>query len=94
MATIVDIQVGRLQKLLDERKLKLELDSTARTWLANKGYDPTYGARPLRRVIQKQVQDPLAAQILAGKVKDGQVVKITVRDGALVVNGEPVLAAA
>ena len=94
MATIVDIQVGRLQKLLDERKLKLELDSTARTWLANKGYDPTYGARPLRRVIQKQVQDPLAAQILAGKVKDGQAVKITVRDGALVVNGEPVLAAA
>jgi ATP-dependent Clp protease ATP-binding subunit ClpB len=94
MATIVDIQVGRLQKLLDERKLKLELDSTARTWLANKGYDPTYGARPLRRVIQKQVQDPLAAQILAGNVKDGQVVKITVRDGALVVNGEPVLAAA
>jgi ATP-dependent Clp protease ATP-binding subunit ClpB len=94
MATIVDIQMGRLQKLLEDRKLKLDLDDKARTWLANKGYDPTYGARPLRRVIQKQVQDPLAAQILAGKVKDGQAVKITVRDGALVLNGEPVRVAA
>jgi ATP-dependent Clp protease ATP-binding subunit ClpB len=94
MVTIVDIQMGRLQKLLEDRKLTLDLDDKARTWLANKGYDPTYGARPLRRVIQKQVQDPLAAQILAGKVKDGQTVKITVRDGALVLNGEPVRAAA
>jgi ATP-dependent Clp protease ATP-binding subunit ClpB len=92
MATIVDIQIGRLQKLLTDRKLTLSLDDKARTWLANKGYDPTYGARPLKRVIQKSVQDPLAEQILAGKVKDGDKVAITVRDGALVVNGQPVRA--
>jgi ATP-dependent Clp protease ATP-binding subunit ClpB len=94
MAAIVDIQIGRLQKLLAERKLTLQLDDTARTWLANMGYDPMYGARPLKRVIQKQVQDPLAEQILAGKVRDGQTVKLTVRGGQLVVNGEPVKAAA
>jgi len=94
MAAIVDIQIGRLQKLLTDRKLTLELDDAARTWLANKGYDPTYGARPLKRVIQKQVQDPLAEQILAGKIRDGQSVKVTVRAGQLVVNGQAVKAAA
>ncbi|HJU30294.1 MAG TPA: ATP-dependent chaperone ClpB [Hyphomicrobiaceae bacterium] len=94
MAAIVDIQIGRLLKLLAERKLTLELDEGARTWLANKGYDPTYGARPLKRVIQKSVQDPLAEQILAGKIKDGQKVPVTVRSGQLVVNGQPVKAAA
>ncbi len=94
MAAIVDIQIARLQKLLAERKLTLGLDEQARTWLANRGYDPTYGARPLKRVIQKWVQDPLAEQILAGRIKDGDSVKLTVRDGTLVVNGEPVKAAA
>jgi ATP-dependent Clp protease ATP-binding subunit ClpB len=94
MAAIVDIQIGRLQKLLADRKLTLSLDDKARTWLANKGYDPTYGARPLKRVIQKSVQDPLAEQILAGKVKDGDKVAITVRDGTLTINGQPVKAAA
>jgi ATP-dependent Clp protease ATP-binding subunit ClpB len=94
MAAIVDIQIGRLQKLLADRKLTLQLDDTARTWLANKGYDPMYGARPLKRVIQKQVQDPLAEQILAGKVRDGQTIKLTVRNGQLVLNGELVKAAA
>ncbi|HJZ43922.1 MAG TPA: ATP-dependent chaperone ClpB [Hyphomicrobiaceae bacterium] len=94
MASIVDIQMGHLLKLLGDRKIALELDEGARTWLANKGYDPTYGARPLKRVIQKQVQDPLAEQILAGRIKDGQKVKVTVRSGALVINGEPVKAAA
>jgi ATP-dependent Clp protease ATP-binding subunit ClpB len=94
MASIVDIQLGRLQKLLTDRKLKLEVDDAARTWLADKGYDPVYGARPLKRVIQKFVQDPLAEQILSGKVKDGQSVQLTVRGGALAVNGEPVKAAA
>ena len=94
MASIVDIQLGRLQKLLTDRKLKLEIDDKARTWLADKGYDPIYGARPLKRVIQKFVQDPLAEQILSGKVKDGQSVQLTVRGGALAVNGEPVKAAA
>ncbi len=94
MAAIVDIQIRRLQKLLVERKLTLELDDAARTWLADKGYDPVYGARPLKRVIQKFVQDPLAQQILSGKVSDGQAVTLTVRGGALAVNGEPVKAAA
>jgi ATP-dependent Clp protease ATP-binding subunit ClpB len=94
MAAIVDIQMGRLQKLLTDRKLTLQLDDAARTWLAEKGYDPMYGARPLKRVIQKYVQDPLAAQILSGKVRDGETVKLTVRGGGLVVNGEPVKAAA
>jgi ATP-dependent Clp protease ATP-binding subunit ClpB len=94
MVAIVDIQIGRLQRLLADRKLKLELDEAARTWLANRGYDPTYGARPLKRVIQKTVQDPLAEQILAGRVRDGDTVRITVRGGSLVVNGEAVKEAA
>jgi ATP-dependent Clp protease ATP-binding subunit ClpB len=94
MVSIVDIQIGRLQKLLADRKLKLELDDAARTWLANRGYDPTYGARPLKRVIQKSVQDPLAEQILAGRIRDGDTVQITVRSGALAINGEPVKEAA
>jgi ATP-dependent Clp protease ATP-binding subunit ClpB len=94
MVAIVDIQIGRLRKLLADRKLKLELDDGARTWLANRGYDPTYGARPLKRVIQKSVQDPLAMQILAGRIRDGDTVRITVRGGALVVNGETVREAA
>jgi ATP-dependent Clp protease ATP-binding subunit ClpB len=94
MAAIVDIQIGRIQKLLADRKLKLELDDQARTWLANRGYDPVYGARPLKRVIQKTVQDPLAEQILSGSVKDGDTVRLTVKNGALAVNGQPVKAAA
>jgi ATP-dependent Clp protease ATP-binding subunit ClpB len=77
MEAIVDIQLERLRKLLVERKIAIELDETARKWLAEKGYDPAYGARPLKRVIQKQVQDPLAEKILAGDVRDGDLVKIT-----------------
>jgi ATP-dependent Clp protease ATP-binding subunit ClpB len=94
MGKIVDIQIERLQKLLAERKIKVELDDHARTWLANRGYDPAYGARPLKRVIQRHVQDPLAEQILAGRIKDGDTVRISVRDGDLVLNGQPVKAAA
>jgi ATP-dependent Clp protease ATP-binding subunit ClpB len=94
MVSIVDIQIARLQKLLSDRKLKLELDDAARTWLANRGYDPTYGARPLKRVIQRSVQDPLAEQILSGRIREGDTVRITVRGGALVVNGEAVKEAA
>ena len=71
MGKIVDIQMQRLDKLLADRKIKVELDDAARTWLANRGYDPAYGARPLKRVIQRHVQDPLAEQILAGRIKDG-----------------------
>ncbi|CCM77451.1 ATP-dependent chaperone ClpB [Rhizobium mesoamericanum] len=77
MGAIVDIQLKRLVSLLSERKITLELDDDARNWLANKGYDPVYGARPLKRVIQKYVQDPLAEQILSGQVPDGSTVKIT-----------------
>ncbi|HMN86457.1 MAG TPA: AAA family ATPase, partial [Bauldia sp.] len=77
MGAIVDIQLKRLQKLLDERKVTLDLDESARAWLAEKGYDPAYGARPLKRVIQREVQDPLADRILAGEIPDGSKVKIT-----------------
>ena len=94
MASIVDIQFKRLQSLVADRKIKIELDDQARTWLANKGYDPIYGARPLKRVIQKTVQDPLAEEILRGTVKDGDTVHVSVKDGALTLNGTQVKAAA
>jgi ATP-dependent Clp protease ATP-binding subunit ClpB len=94
MVRIVDIQMGRLDKLLAERKIRVDLDDAARTWIANRGYDPAYGARPLKRVIQKHVQDPLAEQILSGGIKDGDSVLVSVRDGALTLNGWPVKAAA
>ncbi len=94
MTKIVDIQIARLQKLLNERKIKIDLDEQAKSWLANRGYDPAYGARPLKRVIQRNVQDPLAEQILAGGVKDGDTVTVSVRDGALTINGWPIKAAA
>jgi ATP-dependent Clp protease ATP-binding subunit ClpB len=94
MGRIVDIQMGRLAKLLVDRKITVELDDSARAWIANRGYDPAYGARPLKRVIQRHVQDPLAEQILAGGVKDGDRVLVSVRDGALTINGWPVKAAA
>ncbi len=76
MGAIVDIQIKRLQKLLDERKITLDMEPVARDWLADKGYDPAYGARPLKRVIQRYVQDPLAEKILAGTIKDGETVKV------------------
>ncbi len=94
MGAIVDIQMGRLQKLLADRKINIQIDDAARTWLANRGYDPAYGARPLKRVIQKNVQDPLAEQILAGGVKDGDTVRVSVRDGQITINDWPVKAAA
>jgi ATP-dependent Clp protease ATP-binding subunit ClpB len=94
MGKIVDIQMGRLQKLVADRKITITLDDPARSWLANRGYDAAYGARPLKRVIQRNVQDPLAEQILAGGVKDGDTVRVSVRDGALTINGWPVKAAA
>ncbi|MGR9248042.1 ATP-dependent chaperone ClpB [Rhizobium leguminosarum] len=77
MGAIVDIQLKRLVALLSERKIVINLDEEARHWLANKGYDPVYGARPLKRVIQKFVQDPLAEQILSGQVPDGSTVTVT-----------------
>ena len=77
MDKIVEIQLKRLEKLLVDRKIRLELDKDAIEWLANKGYDPAYGARPLKRVIQKELQDPLAEKILAGDIRDGSTVKVT-----------------
>jgi len=83
MGAIVDIQVGRLQKLLDERKMVIELSPEARNFLAEKGYDPAYGARPLKRVIQKELQDPLAGRLLSGEIKEGERVKIGLAKGEL-----------
>jgi ATP-dependent Clp protease ATP-binding subunit ClpB len=77
MGAIVDIQMKHLVSLLAERKITIALDDDAREWLANKGYDPVYGARPLKRVIQKFVQDPLAEKILGGEISDGSEVKVT-----------------
>jgi len=94
MAHIVDIQLGTLQKLLDDRKITIALDAKARDWLADKGYDPAYGARPLKRVIQKSVQDPLAELILSGKIKDGEKVAISAGKDGLVFNGTKVAQAA
>jgi ATP-dependent Clp protease ATP-binding subunit ClpB len=83
MSTIVDIQLGRLDQLLADRKIVLRLDQAARDWLADAGYDPVYGARPLKRVIQRQIQNPLASLILAGKIADGDEAAITVENGEL-----------
>jgi len=84
MGAIVDIQITRLQKLLDERKVVLELSSEARNFLAEKGYDPAYGARPLKRVIQKELQDSLAGKLLAGEIKDGERIKVGLAKGELI----------
>ncbi|MCZ8260253.1 MAG: ATP-dependent chaperone ClpB [Beijerinckiaceae bacterium] len=85
MAAIVDIQLARLRKLLDERKIEITLSPEARTWLAEKGYDPAYGARPLKRVIQKSLQDPLARLLLAGSIHDGDHVEVASGPGGLVI---------
>ncbi len=77
MGQIVEIQLQRLERLLADRKITLDLDGEAIDWLANKGYDPAYGARPLKRVIQKELQDPLAEKILQGEIFDGSTVKVT-----------------
>src|SRR5262245_30408233 len=76
MGAIVDIQINRLRKLLADRKITVKLDKAAHDWLAEKAYDPAYGARPLKRVIQKSLQDPLAEEILAGRVADGDTVEV------------------
>jgi ATP-dependent Clp protease ATP-binding subunit ClpB len=83
MAPIVDIQVERVQRLLKDRKITLDLTDAARRWLGRVGYDPVYGARPLKRAVQRYVQDPLAEKLLAGEIPDGSTVKIDEGDGAL-----------
>jgi ATP-dependent Clp protease ATP-binding subunit ClpB len=94
MGSIVDIQMKRLSKLLEDRKIELKLDAKARDWLAEKGYDPAYGARPLKRAIQKSVQDPLAELILSGKIKDGEKVTISANKQGVTFNGQAVQEAA
>jgi ATP-dependent Clp protease ATP-binding subunit ClpB len=93
MGRIVDIQMIRLAKLLEERKITLVLEPKAREWLAEKGYDPAYGARPLKRVIQKELQDPLAEMILSGDIKDGEQVTISAGKQGLTFNGRMAAAA-
>lgn len=83
MSGIVDIQLGRLRALLAERKIALELDDGAKEWLADAGYDPVYGARPLKRAIQRHLQNPLSAKILAGDIPDGAHVRVASADGEL-----------
>ena len=90
MKAIASIQLGRLQKLLAGRKITLDVDDAGLQWLADKGYDPAFGARPLKRVIQRWVQDPLAEMLLAGKVKDGETVHISAGKDGITINGEAV----
>ncbi len=87
MASIVTIQLKRLEALLHERGIRLALDQSARDWLAEAGYDPVYGARPLKRVIQRNLQNPLAGLILEGVVRDGETVPVSAAEGGLVIDG-------
>ncbi len=85
MAGIVDIQLGLLTKRLASRKITLELDEAAHKWLAEEGYDPVFGARPLKRVIQRALQDQLAEMLLAGDVKDGDMIAVSAGTDGLIV---------
>ncbi len=87
MSSIVDIQFGRLQKLLADRDIKAKLDNDAIEWLAEKGYDPVYGARPLKRVIQRELQNPLASLLLEGTIHDGEQLNVSAEDDVLTING-------
>ena len=89
MGAIVDIQFGRLSKLLEDRKIVLEPDARARDWLAQRGYDPAYGARPLKRVFQKELQDALAERLLAGAIPDGAHVSVSADTTGLTLDGKP-----
>lgn len=85
MASIVDIQLTRLDALLEDRNIRLNLDAAAREWLAEQGYDPVYGARPLKRVIQRELQNAIASKILAGDILDGQTVRVSIGEGGLAI---------
>jgi ATP-dependent Clp protease ATP-binding subunit ClpB len=90
MTGIVDIQLQRLYRLLTDRKITLDLDEKAKVWLGNAGYDPVYGARPLKRVIQRELQNPLASLILEGKIADGSLVAVSAGPDGLVIQGQVV----
>ncbi|MDH3739433.1 MAG: AAA family ATPase, partial [Alphaproteobacteria bacterium] len=94
MGGIVDIQLERLSELLTDRNVTLELDMAAREWLANAGYDPTFGARPLKRVIQRYLQNQLASQLLEGRITEGDTVLVSSDADGLVINGEAIHAEA
>ena len=94
MTDIVEIQLGGLRKLLADRKIGLEFDGSSLQWLANRGYDPVYGARPLKRVIQRSLQNPLATLLLEGRIREGDTVEVGVENGELTVGGQPVLSEA
>jgi ATP-dependent Clp protease ATP-binding subunit ClpB len=81
---IVDIQIAALAERLADRKLTLDLSDAARDLLADEGYDPAFGARPLKRLIQRELQDPLAMRLLAGEIHDGDIVRVDAADGAIV----------
>ena len=93
MKDIVAIQLGRLRKLLADRRMSLELTERALEWLGNAGYDPVYGARPLKRVIQRALQDPLALMLLEGRLADGETVRVDAGEDGLVIQGTPIAAA-
>jgi ATP-dependent Clp protease ATP-binding subunit ClpB len=90
MAHIVDIQIQRLAKRLSDRNIAVELDEKARAWLAEHGYDPIYGARPLKRVIQRYLENPLATSVLEGKVADGSTVRISAGEEGIVIDGRKI----
>ncbi|GEB39112.1 chaperone protein ClpB [Gluconacetobacter liquefaciens] len=90
MTRIVDIQIGRLRKLLDDRHIELDLDEPGHLWLAEEGYDPVYGARPLKRVIQRTLQNPLAGLLLDGTIHDGERIKVSADDKGLTINGRSI----
>ena len=95
MTGIVEIQLARLRKLLEDRKINLDIDDKALAWLANAGYDPVYGARPLKRVIQRELQNPLAQRILEGRISDNATVRVTASPlGVVIGEGEAQVAAA
>src|SRR5690606_4871569 len=94
MTGIVDIQLQRLRKLLEDRKIELRLDDAAKRWLGDAGYDPVYGARPLKRVIQRSLQNPLASLILEGEIADGATVNVSAGSNGLTIQGREVQAAA
>ena len=83
ISKIVDIQLSKLENTLAKHNIKLSLDSKAREWLSTEGYDPIYGARPLKRLIQKEIQNQLAKKLIAGETKDGDEIKITLESGSI-----------
>ena len=88
MDGIVEIQLRHLRGMLEGRKITLDIDEAAKNWMADKGFDPAYGARPLKRVIQQELQNTLATMVLAGRIADGDKVLVSALEGQLVINGE------